>query len=278
MKKKNKYKYNTNLTKTYLIGFASFIVMFFLVLVSPMFTGNNYSYADAKENEYEPLTNSIQMALINKEYNPEKKLMRLDFSIEDSSLISNLSNLEFDIKSQYIKKQSQLDIEQKRINDNYLVVLIKGVPDEYSVLSTTINPSYIHLEADETNDLENKSIKVYVNETKKIVNNKLDIENNSYYEEQYIVYKQENLNKEIDTNKKDIEKKNLLIADINKTISDLEKEMDYQTEEEKFETNNKIQSYKTTINQRKTEIEELELLIIELHERIELLNEKKNNI
>lgn len=276
MKKKSKFK--MNLSKLYLTSFGAFLLGFILIFISPMFTGGTYSYAEAKLNEYQTLNNNLRIAIVNKEYNPEKEFMRIDFSIEDTSTATSLSNIKYELSSQYIKDRKPLEVDITRINDNYFVAIIKGIPEGYSVLSITIDPKYIHPELQVTDDLKDRSIKMYINESEKIINNNLKIGTIKEYQDEYISFEQKLLKDEIKENKKEIETNKLAIKEINKLINDLKNDMKYQTEDEKFETSNEINSYKTTIQQHEKDIEELNQTIDNLNKKIDLLNQKRESI
>lgn len=267
------------LTKLYLASLGAFILGFFIIFISPLFTGGSYSYAEAKMNEYQTLSNSLSIAMVKKEFNPKKQIMRMDFSIEETSTSnSSISNIKYKIISQYIKDRNPLEVRTTKVNDNYLVVIVKGIPEGYSVLSTTIIPKYIHPELQKTNDLEDRSVKMYVNENDKIVNNNLKIESNNRYQEEYIAFQQESYKKDIKENMRNIKTNNLAIEEINKQINELESEMQYQTDEEKLQTTNKINSNKTLIQQYEDKNEELNQTINELTQKIQLLEEKRQSL
>jgi len=273
-----KQKFKLSLTRLYLTCFGLFVATFLFIFISPMIFGGNYSYAEAKVNEHYPINNGIELALIKKEYNPEKQFMRLDFSIEKSNSNSSLSNIEYQISSQYIKDRKQLEVEVTKVNDNYVVAIIKGIPEGYSVLSTTIKPEYVHPELEKVDDLNDREVKIYVNESSKIENNKLKIGTEKQYQKEYISYQQEEIKEQIEESKKEISKNNLAIEEVNKTIKKLENEMSYQTESEKFTTQNDVNSNKTKIQQFEEKIDLANQNIDELNEKMKLLEEKKGSI
>ncbi|MGW8819632.1 hypothetical protein, partial [Heyndrickxia sporothermodurans] len=247
IKLKNKRKKMSS-SKIYTTTFGAFIFGFFIIFISPMITGGTYKYGEAKLNEYETLSNGLQIALVKKEYNPEKQLMRLDFSIKESQSITSLSDIKYELISRYIKgKKSPLKTEITQLNDNYFVAIIKGIPEGYAVLSTTIVPKYVHPELQQVNDLEDKSVKIYINETDKIINQNLKEGKESDYKNEYIDYEQQGLKEEIATTEKEIETNKLGIIEVEKKISELENEMKYQTEEEKISSQTQLNDYKTSI-------------------------------
>ncbi|MFP7474267.1 hypothetical protein SFC55_25110 [Niallia taxi] len=271
-------KIKLSLTQLYLTCFWVFVATFLFIFISPMIFGGNYSYAEAKVNEHYPINNGVELALTKKEYNPEKQFMRLDFSIEKSNSNSNLSNIEYQISSQYIKDRKPLNVEVTKVNDNYVVAIIKGIPEGYSVLSTTIKPEYVHPELEKVDDLNDREVKIYVNENSKIENNELKIGTEKQYQIEYINYQQKQIREQIEESKKEISKNNLAIEEVNKTIKKLENEMSYQTESEKFTTQNDMNSNKTKIQQFEEKIDFANKTMEELNVKMKLLEEKKTTV
>lgn len=265
-------------TKLYLTTLSIFLLAFGFIFISPYIIGGSYSYENTPLDEYQILSNNISIALVNKEYNPEKGIMRMDYSLKESTTTSSLSNVQYEISSQDIKNREPHKVENIRVNDNYLVVLVEDLPKDFAVLSTTIVPSYIHPEIENSNDLESRSIKIYVNEEEKIVNNDLKKQSISQYQNEYISFQQESLKEEITLKKKELDANNIKIKELNNLISELEVETNYQTEEEKFETKKAINSHLTTITTHEKDIKEIQDEIKELKEKIELLDEKRKSI
>ena len=216
-------------TKLYLTTLSIFLLTFGFIFISPAIIGGTYSYENTPKDEYQTLSNNISIALVNKEYNPEKRIMRLDYSLNESTTNSSLSNIQYEISSQDIKNREPHKVETIRVNDNYLVVLVHDLPKGFAVLSTTIVPSYIHPEIQNSNDLESRSVKTYVNEEEEIINTDLEIQSESEYQYEYIVYQQESINDEISIKEKEIEAINIKNKELNELINALEMETNYQT-------------------------------------------------
>lgn len=278
-KRVKEIKKNMTLSKVYLITFSSFIIAFLFVFISPSLTGGTYQYKETKINEFELLSNNLEIGLVKKQYNPKKEIMRLDFYIKETTTNSSLSNIKYEINSRYIKAQNELlKTEITKVDDHYFVVMIEGLPEDFSVLSTSIIPKYIHPEIEKVDNLKEREVKIYINESSKLVNNKLKVGSEKEYKKEYINFQQDELLADIEENKKQIKTNELAIAEINKTIEDLELEKSYQTEEEKLETENEINGYKTTIEQHESEIETLNKTIEDMYEKISLLEEKRTSI
>lgn len=274
MKKKQRDKFK--FTKLYSFSFIGFIVMFLFIFASPKLFGENYSYPEAELNEYQSIGSTLRIGMVKKEFNPETGIMRLDLSVENSVDNNELSNVSYEVSSRYISGKTRLETEVKQVNDEYLIVLIKGLPTEFEVLSATLNPYYIHSELQTTNDLEDKTIKFYINEDKDLFNKDLVIETDNVYQDDYLSYKQsqeELLIKEAETK---IETNKLKIKETEKIIEELKIDLTYETGEELFNIQNSINSNESQINEVKKEIEELELSINEHYERINLLENRKN--
>ncbi|MGG0741665.1 hypothetical protein, partial [Niallia taxi] len=236
---------------------------------------DSYSYEEAEVNEHYLINNGVELALIKKEYNPKKKFMRLNFSIETSNSNSNLFNIQYQISSQYIKDRKPFNEEVTKVNDNYFGAIIKGIPKGYSVLSTTIKLEYIHPELEDSDDLNDRKVKIYVNENSNIENKELKKGTEKLYQLEYISYQQEEIKQQIADSKKEITKNELAIKEVNKTIWNLENEMSNQTESEKFETLKEVNSKKTKLQQLEEKIDLSNQNMEELNENMKLLKEKK---
>ncbi|MGG4263761.1 hypothetical protein [Peribacillus simplex] len=276
--KKNKRK-KMSLVKLYTSTFGAFILGFCIIFISPMISGGTYKFEEAQINEYMTLSNSLQIALVKKQYNSEKQFMRMDFSVKNSTNETSISDIKYEINSKYIKDDKKsLKTEVTQINDNYFVVVIKDIPKGFSVLSTTIVPKYVHPELEQYDELEERSVKIYINESEKIVNNQFKKGNERDYKNEYITFQQNELKDEITLNEKEIETNKLAIDEIKKEISELESDMQYQTEEEKFETKNNINGYKTTIQTHQNDIDTFIQKVEGLNKKIKLLEEKRASL
>ncbi|RBP59332.1 hypothetical protein DES36_11957 [Alkalibaculum bacchi] len=273
-----KKKFRISLGQKYLLIMGIFIFGFLTIFISPAFTGKSYSYEEVLLNEYQTLSNNIQIALTKKEYNPEKEIMRLDFSMKEISSNSSLSNITYEISSSYIESREPLSIESVRVNDNYIIAIIKNVPEDFSILSVTIVPKYIHPDIEKNDDLKDRSIKMYVNESDKIINTDIKIEDKEYYEKEYILFQQESIKKQIKANKEKIQTQKLAISELKKSISNIEDDLVYQTEEELVESTTQINTHVSNINQYQKEIETLQNENMQLEEKIKLLDEKMRSI
>ncbi|APC50399.1 hypothetical protein BME96_18895 (plasmid) [Virgibacillus halodenitrificans] len=265
-------------TTLYLTTLGIFIISFGFIFISPSIIGSSYSYENTPIDEYQTLSNNVQIALVKKEFNPENGIMRLDYSLKESSTNSSLSNIQYDISNQDIKNRESQKSEVIRVNDNYLVVIVKDLPKDFGVLSSTINPSYIHPEIQSSNDLENRSLKIYINEDEKIVNKNLENKSSSEYQSEYITFQQESLREEIVLKNKEIEAIHIKNKELKELISDLETDINFQTDEEKLETKSAINAQLTSINQHEKEMKEIEDEIENIREKIVLLDEKKKTI
>lgn len=268
-----------SLKALYTSSFGAFILGFCIIFISPILSGGSYNYEDAKVNEYKTLSNSLQIALVKKEFNPDKQFMRMDFSVKNSTNGTSFSDIKYEINSRYIKdSKAQLKTEITQINDHYFVVIVKGIPKGFSVLSSTIVPKYVHPELQQYDDLEERSVKIYINESKKIINNQLKKGNERDFKIEYITFQQKDLKDEIALNEKEIESNKLAINEIEKEIAELELDMQYQTDEEKFETKNNINSYKTTIQTHQNDIDTFVQKVEGLNKKIKLLEEKRASL
>ncbi|WP_289474220.1 hypothetical protein [Fictibacillus enclensis] len=268
-----------NLTTLYSFTLGGFILGFAVIILSPMVTGSTYDYAEAKLNEYQTLSNNAQIALVKKEYNPEKELMRLDFSIKETKNETSVSDIQYDIESRYIKgPKTTLKTEIIQTSDTYFVSLIEGIPQEFGVVSTSITPKYVHPELQKYDDLKDRNIKLYINESEKIITPSLKKESEKDYQREYIDFQQSDLKKELALTQTAIKNSQLAIKETKKKISELEMDMQYQTEDEKFESQNEINSFQTSIQNQENEIQKNEQKIESLNQKMQLLNEKRNTL
>lgn len=272
-------KRKMSLTKLYLGSMGAFVIGFTLLFISPIFTGKTYSYAEAPLNEYESFGNSIQISLARKEFNPEEKIIRLDFSLKEDSTSLDLQSLDLDIKTQTITGNNKLEINKTKVNEGYYVFFIENISKDFEVLSTTVTSIINKPELENEEQNETGSIKkFYVNETEEIINTDLKIGSLEEYKLENIVFEQDQTKEEIKKKEKDIKTNATLISEAKKIIKDLENDMRYQTEIEKFETQNKINGQKSNITAKEKNIEELQKEIEELNLKVDLLSDKKNDL
>ncbi|EJR50165.1 hypothetical protein IIO_06478 [Bacillus cereus VD115] len=266
--------------RAYLLTLGSFVTMFFVLCISPLFSGATYKFEEMKPGEYQSITPLVKLSVAKKEYNPANKTLRIDYELKSDNDPQILSNMKYKVENKYIKQKDN-DVKTKvyRASDNYIVVISENVPEGFGVVSSTVKPEYIHPELQtDAKDLKDRSIKTYVLEGDKIINKDLKIESKDFYEKDYLAFSQKGLGKEIKDMKKKIEDKNFAIEQLKIKNDKLTKEMNFQTEAEKVKTQNIINSNTTAINRHEKEINELKEEIQMKEKKIKLLNEKKKTV
>jgi len=278
--KKDKRKSPNQIRNIYGITLCSFFTVLFFICISPMMRGANYEFEERKLNEYQLLTNDVKVAIAKKEYNPQNKTLRIDYALKSDTNAKTLSNLDYKVKNRYIKQKTN-DVKTKtfRPSDDYVVVISTNVPNDFGVISSTIQPEYIHPELEnDPNDLKERGMKTYIKEGPNMLNEDLKEQSIAIYEEEYIEHTQDLLNKEI----KSLEKKMKLKQTANKQLvtnnENLKGEMDFQTDDEIGTTENDMRANETTINTNKKEIEKLKEEIKLKEKKIDLLDEKKKTV
>ncbi|MCU4771063.1 MULTISPECIES: hypothetical protein [Bacillus cereus group] len=266
--------------KAYLLTLGSFVTMFFVLCISPVFSGATYRFEEMKPGEYQSITPLVRMSIAKKEYNPANKTLRIDYELKADNDPQILSNMKYKVENKYIKQKDN-DVKTKiyRANDNYIVVISENVPEGFGVVLSTIKPEYIHPELQtDANDLKDRSVNTYILESNKIINKDLKVESKEFYEKDYLGFSQKELGKEIKDIKQQIENKGFAIEQLKIKNDKLTKEMNFQTEAEKMKTQNIINSNISAINKHEKEVNELKEDIKMKEQKIKLLNEKKKTV
>jgi hypothetical protein len=191
--------------------------------------------------------------------------------------------MKYKVENKYIKQKNN-DVKTKvyRASDNYIVVISENVPEGFGVVSSIVKPEYIHpelqVDANDANDIKDRSIKTYVLEKEKMINKDLKVESLDYYEKEYLGFSQNGIGKEIKDMKQKIEDKDFAIKQLKIKNDKLTNEMNFQTESEKPKTQNIINSNILAINKHEKDINELKEEIKMKEKKIKLLNEKKKTV
>ncbi|AWC30972.1 hypothetical protein R6231_14215 [Bacillus cytotoxicus] len=266
--------------KAYLLTLGSFVTMFFVLCISPVFSGATYKFEEMKPGEYQSITPLVKLSVAKKEYNPVNKILRIDYALKSDNDPQILSNMKYKVENKYIKQKDN-DVKTKvyRASDNYIVVISENVPEGFGVVSSVVKPEYIHPELQvNANDLKDRSFKTYVLEKEKMINKDLKEESKDFYEVEYLAFSQKEIAKEIKDMEQKIAEKNSAIKQLNIKNEKLTKEMNFQTEVEKTKTQNIINSNTSIINKHQKDINDLKEEIKMKEKKIKLLNEKKKTV
>jgi hypothetical protein len=181
--------------KAYLLTLGSFVTMFFVLCISPVLSGATYKFEEMKSGEYQSITPLVKLTVAKKEYNPANKTLRVDYELKSDNDPQILSNMKYKVENKYIKQKNN-DVKTKvyRASDNYIVVISENVPEGFGVVSSIVKPEYIHpelqVDANDANDIKDRSIKTYVLEKEKMINKDLKVESLDYYEKEYLAFSQ----------------------------------------------------------------------------------------
>lgn len=276
MNKKRKITY----TKKYLITLASFVLMFFVLAMSPYLVGKSYKYENSKMKEYEMINDSSAISLVKKAYNPENKIMRLDFKLKKTKPDASLSNILLVGEGKYaVNLKKIIPAKVVKVNEDYYVIYLKNIPNDYGVFAITLSSSEKINVEDISEDaiLSNeKSLKYYIKSSNKINDATLRVENKNELYLSYIENSKEEVLKEIEENEKIIShnKENISLNKFD--IDSIKTDLEYQTESEKVESMNSISTKENKITTLRQKIKELETLNKELKTKINLLERKEN--
>lgn len=249
-----------------------FLIVGLVILTSPLYMKQK------QEVTTEVMSNSISdntvMKVRNVKYNPETQLMQATFNLESTE--GNTPNIEsvmnliysIDVASKQNNKEYKPNV--KRINDQYLVVTIPEVPEEFDFMRFIVSPKSI----DPTKENSYLPIKFYVSQKHVKNDRSLKIESMKEYQKQFVSFKQEQIDKSIEKENQEIKKENEAITSNVEKIKKLESELDYQVEEEQQQTQGTISTLNGDIETRKQSIEQHKLTIESLREKRELVKEQ----
>ncbi|WP_144609035.1 hypothetical protein [Bacillus cereus] len=266
--------------RAYMLTLGSFVAMFFVLCISPAFSGATYKFEEMKIGEYQSLSTMVKISVVKKEYNPTNKTLRIDYELKSDNDPQILSNMKYKVENKYIK-QKENDVKTKiyRASDNYIVVISKNIPEDFGVVSSIVKPEYIHPELQsDADDIKDRSLKTYILEKEKLINKDLKEESQVFYEKEYLAFSQKSIREEIKEMQQKIHDKETAIKQLKIKNDKLTKEMEYQTEDEKLKTKNTMNSNESKIKNHQKEMDGFKEEIKMKEKKIELLNEKKKVI
>ncbi|ODJ62065.1 hypothetical protein [Brochothrix thermosphacta] len=263
--------------KQYLLTLFIFFVAIIAIMISPNIMGKDYNYDSINLNEEETLGADFSSQVTDVTYNPSKNLIKLSFKYIDRNPISRLSNLNLKYQFKYINDQknaaSSKKVKEIKVSDEYVVVYLEGVPEEFGVVSASIEPELTHAKDDEKK-FNGSEWKFY------IVQDKVKIDNNMK-EMKGIDLVNEGVEEEIKEVDKEISDVNGQINDLQieidltkKEITSKENDLDFLTAEEKQESESDINSMKSSILSSENRINEFKERIEKYKQKIELLRTK----
>ncbi|EUJ34203.1 hypothetical protein [Brochothrix campestris] len=265
-------------SKQYMLTLFIFFCVLMVIIISPKLMGKNYDYDTITLNEDETLGADFSAQVTNITYNPSKKIMKLAFKYNDQNVINRLSNLKISYDFKFINNQEAVDSRKNskeiKVSDDYIVVFVKNVPEDFGVMSSTIQPRLTHAKAEEKQEFKEAEWKFYVSQDDVKIDNALKIVTKSELINEGVQQEINDVEKEIKNVKSQIKEMKVEMSLTEKEIESKEKDLDYQTLEEKQETTSDINSLKGNTLSSKSKITELNEKIEKYQQKIKLLQTK----
>lgn len=274
--------------------YFSLFFIYFLGLVSFLFINltndTKIAIEENKINETIKL-NDNPITLVSRTLNEETDLVKLAFYYDNESR-SELQNMNLNfVTIPYSDMEFPLETEVIRATENYYVVFIKNVPEDFGALSTTISEDRSNLDNSLSNETDqnaesestaesdtNLGIKVRGLQESFVVDNNLEIKDKTYYAKESVDYEIELNNKMIKEHKENILSLTDENIDIDLEIKKINAEIPYELDEKIPELEREIISFEEMKLANKTEISKINEKIKEVEEKIKLLEVKKKDI
>lgn len=283
--KQNKEKKKTNIPnlkshyKKWLIFFS---LGFAIFIFSPLVTGENYSFEASPIGTTQTLAPETSIQLINKEWNPDNGLLKVDLEVLAPSGSSRLANIE--IEEAFVAyvndPEDEIVTELIEVSPNYYVLLAQFLPEKFGVVGVGLSPAYIEPEIeDDAEVMENRVVQYYFYEEDMEINPDLQPEELETYQVDLIKYRQEELQESIEEKNNDIRLSRIRIENYRSAMEEVQQnDNDYLTEEESKELNDELVSIEQDIRSEEITIKNIEEEIESLEDRIALYESQKESI
>ncbi|TFI60551.1 hypothetical protein CKN63_13380 [Carnobacterium divergens] len=261
---------------SYYLAMGIFAFIFLCILVSGFSSSQKYKYISIAEGKSQPL-GQANLTVVKREYNPKENLFRVDYWIDSENNSFDLTNFKIDTKAVTKNNVNEfLKTQVVQVDENYYVTFVKNVPKEFGTIKQFIYPGYLNLLKNQSDDLKGIEVKVYSDQSNKIVNNnlKLDTNKKSYFSDK-IDYQIKLINQSIKEANIEITDNQAAIDQIKKSNKQIEEGLDTKLGEELERDQNKIQMNKSEIDSYKASTTKQEEQIKLLEEKIKLLKEKE---
>lgn len=261
---------------SYYLAMGIFASIFLCILVSGFSSSQKYKYIAIAEGKSQPL-GQANLTVVKREYNPKENLFRVDYWIDSENNSFDLTNFKIDTKAVTKNNVNEfLKTQVVQVDENYYVTFVKNVPKEFGTIKQFIYPGYLNLLKNQSDDLKGIEVKVYSDQSNKIVNNnlKLDTNKESYFSDK-IDYQIKLINQSIKEANIEITDNQAAIDQIKKSNKQIEEGLDTKLGEELERDQNKIQMNKSEIDSYKASTTKQEEQIKLLEEKIKLLKEKE---
>lgn len=254
-KRKKKEKTGKQPTKQNILrkryGMIAMVFAFFFLLVafSPFISGKNYQIEPTSNGSRFGLTDSVQIQLVNRQYNPKNQLLRVDYEIQSDIDNPVLSNLKYETYAKYLANTNKtLKGEVVQVNPKYLIVFIHQLPKKYEGVGVHLKPKYIDksLEAEDT-QLDQKDLLVQFHQEDVKENDQLEVGSKKDYLLDWINEKIKNTKDELAKLDESDRQSTAKIKNYKETMENLTDDTDLMTDEEKEEYDQGMQNLRQKI-------------------------------
>ncbi len=262
---------NNKKQKQYLRGLLLMVLIGLVIVASPLYVkGKEEVTEEIRQN---PIESNVLMNLTAVSYNQRTHYMEATFNLEnsegDTPELSELVNLVYSIDVASKKNNQEYKPKVIRVDDQYLVVSIPNVSEEFDYMRFVVTPKSL-----EKSEEAYEPIKFYISQAHVKTDKDLKEGSIAAYEQQFVSFKQGQMDGLIKKQEAAIKKSNEKIRDNKVTIEKLNQEMMYQTTDEQEQTRASITSIEAENTLQKQLIEQSEKAIEKLQEKRKLVEEK----
>ncbi len=254
---------------------GSFITFYIVLVIKSTIFPSASTFNEVELNKPYVL-NNYKFEVVEKKYNPEKRLIEIDLYFTNNIENDSNKSLRAIIKS---SKDVQKVVQQSdllKASNNYYVLIIENVDPGFQTYSIEIQDYSIEKnESDEDVIKVNSSKKIYVNNTSDLIDLDLKKYKEIGYKIKAIEYEIKDIStrlSENDTEKKKCESQIVYLYEKNK---ELIANLEYQLEPQKETTNNRIQNNLRKVAELERQIQTLESKNEQIENQMALLNKKR---
>lgn len=276
----------------------AFFVTTIVVLIGTGLTSTHVSDVnDTGINDYQQLGEGYKVGMISRSYNPKINTMQINLDLQnqdDQGIV--YPRLKFDVK--LLNQQQGVHTQIIRAGNSSYVVILKNLRPKFGAVlikvSTKLDTNQGNVtdisETDLTNQDEtitnsdtdssqdNGTVDIYINETNRIINDKLKKKSRVDYQVETVQNEIRFLKKQIESLQKDRADNQKEIAADQQAIEKNISERKYQVQQEKDQSKQQDDQTHQDIQSRKSEISDIEKAIKVRKQKINLLNQKIQDI
>lgn len=249
------------------VVFLLFVGLF--ILLSPLYVKGKEEKTE--ENFTGIVTNNVNLNLDNVKYNPDTKYMEATFALEtaegDTPDLTEIVNIIYGVKVASKSNNQEYNPKIVRVNDQFFIVSIPDVPDEFNFMRFEIQPKTV----DSLTPVDYQLTKYYMSQSHVKQDRKLALRSKEGYTPDFVDFKNKQVNKQIKEQQTIIDDSEAQKKLNKETIEKMTDELTYQIEEEQEKT-------KSSIEDLEKENENLDLMIETAEKQTEELKVKKEKI